>query len=156
MKPQASNAAVKRRRWSFWYAKGGTVMRRVAPKATRALKQRVRKITRRIGGRSMRNVIAELRKYLPGWKEYFQLADTPRVFTSHDKWIRHRLRALQLKQWKRGPKVYAELRKLGVAEDAAAKVAANTRRWWRNSAMLVQLGLDTRYYDRMGVPRLAQ
>jgi RNA-directed DNA polymerase len=142
--------------YSFWYAKGGTVMRRVAPKATRALKQRVRKITRRIGGRSMRNVIAELRKYLPGWKEYFQLADTPGVFVNHDKWIRHRLRALQLKQWKRSPKVYAELRKLGVNKDAAAQVAANTRRWWRNSAMLVQSGLDIRYYDRIGVPKLAR
>jgi hypothetical protein len=43
--------------------------------------------------------VAELRKYLPGWKEYFQLADTPKVFADYDKWIRHRLRALQLRQW---------------------------------------------------------
>jgi hypothetical protein len=28
-------------------------------------------------------VVAELRKYLPGWKEYFRLADTPRVFADH-------------------------------------------------------------------------
>jgi RNA-directed DNA polymerase len=124
--------------YSFWYARGGIVMRRVATKATRALKQRVREITRRSGGRSLSAVVAELRKYLPGWKEYFQLADTPSVFADHDKWIRHRLRALQLKQWKRGPKVYAKLRKIGVPEDAAARVAANTRRWWHNSAMLVQ------------------
>jgi RNA-directed DNA polymerase len=142
--------------YSFWYAKGGAVMCRVAPTALRALKQRVRETTRRSGGRSMRSVVAELRKYLPGWKEYFRLADTPRAFIDHDKWIRHRLRALQLKQWKRGPKVYAELRKLDVAEDAAKRVAANTRRWWCNSAMLVHVGLDTRYYDRVGVPRLAR
>ena len=51
--------------YSFWYSKGGTVMRRVAPKATAALKQRVRQITRRSGGRSLRAVVAELRKYLP-------------------------------------------------------------------------------------------
>jgi RNA-directed DNA polymerase len=79
----------------------------------------------------------------------------PRVFIDLDKWIRHRLRALQLKQWQRGPRVYAALRKLGVAEDAAARVAANTRRWWRNSAMFVHVGLNTRYHDRMGVPKLA-
>jgi hypothetical protein len=84
------------------------------------------------------------------------MADTPRVFVDYDKWIRHRLRALQLKQWKRGPKTYAELCKLGVAEDAAAQVAANTRRRWGNSAMLVHVGLDTRYYDRLGVPRPAR
>ena len=50
----------------------------------------------------------------------------------------------------------AELRKLATAEDVAVRVAANTRRWCHNSAMLVQLGLDTRYYDRLGVPRLAR
>jgi RNA-directed DNA polymerase len=71
-------------------------------------------------------VVEELKSYLPGWKQYFQLADTPRIFTDHDKWIRHRLRALQLKQWKRGRRVYGELRKLGVPESAAAQAAAKT------------------------------
>jgi RNA-directed DNA polymerase len=36
-------------------------------------------------------------------KGYFQIAETPRVLADIDKWIRHRLRALQLKYWKRGP-----------------------------------------------------
>jgi RNA-directed DNA polymerase len=141
--------------YSFWYAKGGAVMRRVAPKATFALKQRVRQITRRNGGRSLSRVIAELRRYLPGWKLYFQLANTPGVFADHDKWIRHRLRALQLKQWKRGPRVYAEMRRLGLSQSAAAQAAFLERRWWHRAAKLVQVGLTTRYYDRMGVPRLA-
>jgi hypothetical protein len=37
------------------------------------------------------------------------------------QWIRHRLRALQLKQWNRGPKVYAELRNLGVTRTPRRK-----------------------------------
>jgi RNA-directed DNA polymerase len=65
--------------YSFWYAKGGAVMRRVAPKAIQMLKQRVRQITRRSAGRSLSTVAAELRSYLPGWKQYFRLADTPNV-----------------------------------------------------------------------------
>jgi RNA-directed DNA polymerase len=141
--------------YSFWYAKGGAVMCRVAPKAAHALKQRVRQITRRSGGRSLRTVVAELRKYLPGWKEYFQLADTPKAFADHDKWIHHRLRALQLKQWKRGSKIYAEMRRLGLSDAVAAQAAAVNRRWWARAAQLVKLGLTTRYYDRLGVPRLA-
>jgi RNA-directed DNA polymerase len=116
----------------------------------------VRRITRRSGGRSLIKVVAELRSYLPGWREYFRLADTPGVFAEHDQWIRHRLRVLRLKQWKRGPKVYAELCKLGVGPTAAAQAAAGTRRWWHNAAMAVHLGLTTRYFDRIGVPRLAQ
>lgn len=141
--------------YSFWYARGGAVRRRVAPKATQALKQRVRQITRRVGGRSMAAVVAELRSYLPGWQQYFRLADTPRVFADHDQWIRHRLRALQLKQWKHGPKVYRELRKLGVPDRHAAEAAATPGGWWRKARRLVHLGLTIRYYDRIGVPRLA-
>jgi len=140
---------------SFWYARGGAVACRVAPKALRALKQRVRRITRRSGGRSMSSVVAELKRYLPGWKEYFQLADTPKTFVEYDKWIRHRLRALQLKQWKRGSKIYLEMRRLGLSDAAAAQAAAVNRRWWARAAHLVKLGLTTRYYDRLGVPRLA-
>ena len=97
----------------------------------------------------------ELRNHLAGWKRYFQLADTPGVFVPHDQWIRHRLRALHLKQWKPGSRIYADLRKLGVPGTAAAQVTANARRWWHNAAMFVHLGLTTCYFDRIGVPRLA-
>lgn len=66
------------------------------------MKERVRRITTRNGGRNMLSVCAELRSYLTGWKNYFQLAETPRVFSNGDQWLRHRLRIMQLKQWKRG------------------------------------------------------
>jgi RNA-directed DNA polymerase len=141
--------------YSFWVASGRKVKRRVAPKALGAMKQRVREITDRNGGRAMRTVFAELRSYLAGWKQYFRLAETPRVFSDLDEWIRHRLRLVQLKQWKRGTTIYREMKRLGANEDAARQVAANSRRWWRNSSMLLNVALPTSYYDRAGVPRLA-
>ena len=66
--------------YSFWYAGGGEVKRRVAPKALKAMRERVRGITARSRGRTLRTVFAELRSYLVGWKEYFRLAQTPRIF----------------------------------------------------------------------------
>jgi RNA-directed DNA polymerase len=141
--------------YSFWYAKGGVVKRRVAPKALEAMKQRVRQITSRNSGRSMRIRCAELRSYLTGWKAYFRLAETPRIFSDLDEWLRHRLRMVQLKQWKRGTTIYREMKRLGANEDAARQVAAHSRRWWMNSAKLLNTALPTSYYDRMGVPRLA-
>lgn len=42
-------------------------------------------------------MIAELRSYLVGWEAYLRLADTPRVLADVDKWLHHRLRAVQLK-----------------------------------------------------------
>jgi group II intron reverse transcriptase/maturase len=141
--------------YSFWVAPGKVVKRRVAPKALETMKERVRQITDRNGGRSLESVFKELRGYLVGWKAYFQLADTPGVFKELDEWIRHRLRAIQLKQWKRGPTVYRELCALGMSEDTAKRVAANARRWWKNASMALNIALPTSYYDRMGVPRLA-
>ena len=141
--------------YSFWYAKGRTVKLRVAEPALATMKERVRNTTRRGSGRSIKAVIAELASYLPGWKRYFRLAETPRVMRDLDKWIRHRLRVIQLKQWKRGKTTYRELRRLGAADDIARQVAANTRRWWKNAAMLLHAVLPTSYYDRLGVPRLA-
>jgi len=50
--------------YSFWYAKGGQVKRRVSSKALDKLKERIREIPSRNGGRSLARVIAELRSYL--------------------------------------------------------------------------------------------
>jgi hypothetical protein len=72
-----------------------------------------------------------------------------------DEWIRHRLRMVQLKQWKRGKTIFREMKRLGAPEDVARRVAGNSRRWWKNSAKLLNTALPNSYYDRMGVPRLA-
>lgn len=77
--------------YSFWVAAGGVVKRRVAPKALEEMKHRVRQITSRNGGRSMEQITKELGAYVHGWKEYFKLADTPRVFADLDSWIHRRL-----------------------------------------------------------------
>jgi group II intron reverse transcriptase/maturase len=141
--------------YSIWYARGGVVKRKVGQKALGAMKERVRRITRRNGGRSIPTVAKELGTYLRGWKEYFRLAETPRIFQGLDEWIRHRLRAVQLKQWKRGRTVFRELRRRGLDLDAARRVATGTRRWWKNSGMLIHLALPASDYDRLGVPRLS-
>jgi group II intron reverse transcriptase/maturase len=141
--------------YGFWVAEGRRIKRRVARKALGAMKERVREITTRNGGRSLSAVARELRAYLVGWREYFKQAETPGVFEDLDKWIRHRMRCLQLKQWKRGTTVYRELRARGASKDVAAQVAANTRRWWVNSAIALHIALPNRYFDELGVPRLA-
>jgi RNA-directed DNA polymerase len=140
--------------FSFWVAPGGRVQMRVAGQALDEMKDRVRRLTRRTCGRSLEQVVGELRSYLVGWKNYFRLAATPKVYRELDEWIRHRLRALQLKQWKRGRTTYRELIARGLRSDLAAQVAANTRRWWKNSAMALHHVLPNRLFDELGLPRL--
>ncbi len=141
--------------YSFWVAPGKVVKRRVSGKALQAMQDRVREITQRNRGRSIAEVVTELRSYLVGWKEYYRLADTPKIFRKLDEWIRHRLRALHLKQWKRGTTIYRELRSRGMSHASAAQVAANARRWWHNSGMVINVALTTAYFDCLRLPRLA-
>jgi len=142
--------------YSFWVAKGGVVKRRVAPKALEEMKQRVRQITGRNGGRSLEQVGRELGAYLRGWKAYFRLADTPKIFADLDGWIRRRLRCIQLKQWKRGRTAYRELAARGLPTWLVRKGAGHGRRWWWAANLgAMHTALPGTYFERLGVPRLA-
>jgi len=134
---------------------GDRVKCTVARKALETFKQRIREMTRRSGGRSLPEVVERLRAYIPGWKAYFHLAQTPKVFRQLDEWIRHRLRALQLKHWRRGTTMYREMRALGASDEDARRVAANNRRWWHNSYLLLNRAMPIAYFDRLGMPRLS-
>lgn len=141
--------------YAFWRAPKSEVRLRVAGKALEVMKARVRHMTARSCGRSLGQVCAALRAYLRGWKQYFQLAQTPGVFARLDKWIRHRLRALQLSHWKRGTTIYRELRARGMSDRTARQVASNSGRWWHNSAMAIHVALPNELFDELGLPRLA-
>jgi RNA-directed DNA polymerase len=141
--------------YSLWVGKGREVKCKVADKAMQTFKARIRQMTCRSGGRSMKQVVEKLRLYLPGWKAYFALAQTPNVWRRLDEWLRRRLRAIQLKHWRKPTTIYRELKALGATDYAAAKVAAYSHCWWHNSDRLLKTVLTIAYFDRLGVPRLS-
>jgi len=141
--------------YALWASAKGEVKRKVAAKPMATFKQRIRQLSRRSGGRSMHEVVQRLRPYMIGWKAYFGLAQTPGVWRTLDEWLRHRLRAIQLKHWKRGTTMYRELRALGAPQGVARRVAANSTRWWRNSGKLLNSVLTIDHFDRLGLPRLS-
>jgi group II intron reverse transcriptase/maturase len=140
--------------YCFWETSKGETRRAVAKEALQRYRQRIRRITRRQTGRSMQRIAAELQAYLPGWKAYFRLAQTPGVWRELDEWMRHRLRAAQLKHWRRSSTAYRELRALGASEDTARQVGSQVHRWWHNSAIALNRVLPIARFDRLGVPRL--
>ena len=141
--------------YCFYVVADGQVRRRVAPKALHVYKTRIRQLTRRNGGRSIEQVVERLKAYIPGWRAYFRLNQTSRVFRELDKWLRHRLRALHLKQWARSKTIIEALRRLGASPNDARAVADNSRCWWKNSRMRLNRALPISYFDRLGVPKLA-
>ena len=141
--------------FSFWVAPKGEIKCKVAAKPLATYKQRIRQLTRRSGGRSMAEVVERLRPYVLGWKAFFRLSQTPTAWRTLDEWMRHRLRAIQLKHWKRGTTMYRELKALGAPEIVARRVAGNARSYWRNADRLLKTVLTIAYFDRLRVPRLS-
>lgn len=142
--------------FGFWPGPGGRAKVRIDKKRRIRFRSRIRTLTRRTRGRSLPAVVEELRSYLQGWSGYFRLADTPQVFRDLDAWIRHRLRALHLRQWKRGRTTFRELRVRGASVTLAAEVARGTRRWWWNASKRLHHVLTKPYFDQLGLPRLAK
>ena len=139
--------------FEFWLTRKGEVKRAVSKKALETFRQKIRQLTRRSGGRSIEQVVEKLRPYVLGWKAYFGLAQTGKVLLRLDEWMRHRLRAIHLKHWKRGTTIYRELLKLGAKPHVALLVAKNSRRWWHNSALALNNVLTIAYFDSLGMPR---
>ena len=141
--------------YCFKAARRGPVKLAVAEQALHTLRQRLRQLTRRTRGQSLAQIAEDLRGYVPGWKAYFRLAQGRQVMSDLDTWLRRRLRAVQLKQWRRGTTMYRELRKLGATAREAAQIAGNAKRWWHNSRRVVQRILATEYFDSLGVPKFS-
>ena len=140
--------------FSLWVVRGGEVKLKVAKKPLIAFKRRIRELTRRLGGRSMMDVVDRLRSYLLGWKGYFCYVQTPGILQKLDKWVRHRLRAILLKSWRHSHVIYRELMKLGAPARIARMVASKRLGWWRNINRHIKYVLTVAYFDQLGVPQL--
>ena len=141
----------------FSFTGGATPRRRIAPQAIARFKERVRKATRRTRGASLEQIVAELSRYLIGWRGYFGFCETPSVLRALDQWIRRRLRSIVWKQRKRGKTRYAELRRRGVGGDLAAQTAGSAHGPWRISnspALAIALPNDA-FRKTLGLASLA-
>ncbi|USS95008.1 reverse transcriptase domain-containing protein [Serratia symbiotica] len=125
----------------------------IAPESIRRAKSRLREITGRSKGRSLEQVIAKLRVYLTGWRNYYSLNELPSLTRNLLGWIRRRLRSLLWKQWKKGRTRYSELRVRGVGKDLAAQTVGSSHKQWRISLPpALCIALLNRLFREMGLP----
>jgi RNA-directed DNA polymerase len=129
--------------------------RRIAPKAVVRFKERIRELTRRTRGISLKQMVKQITTYLRGWLGYFSDCQTPSVLQSLESWLRRRLRSVVWKQWKRGRTRFRELRKRGIRKDLAAQTAGSPHGPWRiaNSPAL-SIALSNAYFAGLGLPPL--
>jgi len=139
----------------FSFTSGTKPKRRIAPKALHRRKRKIRELTRRTRGISLEQMTKELATFLRGWKGYFGFCDTPSVWRDLDQWIRHRLRAMIWKQWKRGKVRFAKLRQRNIGTDLAAQTAGSPHGPWRLAhSPALQCAFPIAYFDSLGIPRL--
>jgi RNA-directed DNA polymerase len=134
---------------------GKATKRSMAPVALTRFKERVRQLTRRTRGVTIRQMIEQLNRYLIGWRGYFGFCQTPSVLKELDSWIRRRLRSVAWKQWKRGKRRFAELRKRGVGKDLSAQTAGSPHGPWRISrSPALSYAFPNVCFDKLGLAKL--
>jgi RNA-directed DNA polymerase len=140
----------------FSFTRGGQPRRRIAPQALARFKSRVRELTRRTCGRKLAQIADELSRYLVGWRGYFGFCETPSALRALDRWLRHRLRAIAWKQWRRGRTRFAELRRRGVGRDLAAKTAGSPHGPWRlSNSPALSIALPNAFLSSLGLASVA-
>jgi len=117
--------------YSFRIATGGVAALYVHPKSVSKLKAKIRELTARSNGWGNDYRKLKLKQFITGWVQYFKLADMKSLLKSTDEWMRHRIRALIWKQWKKIRTKYRNLRKLGISHSGAYKVANTSKGYWR-------------------------
>ena len=148
-------AARERTFLGFSFTHGQRPKRRLADKTLVRFRARVRKLTRRVRGVSLHQMVKELAAYVLGWRAYFGFCETPTILRRLDKWIRRRLRAVVWKQWTRPSTRFRELRKRGVnAKDAILTARSNRGPWRVTLTAALCWALPGAYFDSLGLPYL--
>ena len=125
--------------------------------AVQRFKQRVREITNRSNGKSMRQRIPELRRYVVGWMNYYGHSRSYTQLLELDQWLRRRVRLCYWKQWKRPRTRRRHLLALGIPRDEVKLATRSRKGYWRMAAnSIVQRALTKEWLWDQGVPTMRQ
>jgi len=79
----------------------------------KSFKAKVKAMTRRNSPGNLVEVIDDLNPVLRGFAFYYRIANCKRVLNELSRWVRRRLRAIQMKLWKKPGRLHRRLRQLG-------------------------------------------
>jgi RNA-directed DNA polymerase len=128
---------------------------RIAEPSRRRFAEKVRKALRAARGRNLKRIIEDLNPLLRGWVSYFRLTEAKGVLEELDGWIRHKLRTLLWRQWKRNHARARNLMRAGLSEARAWQSATNERGpWWNGGASHMNEAFPKSWFDRQGLVSL--
>jgi RNA-directed DNA polymerase len=90
----------------------GSNYTRIQEKKLKTFKVKVKQLTKRNGGGNLATVLKRLNPVLRGFVNYFKIANISSILQQLSAWLRRRLRAVQLRLWKRPMKLHRRLKQL--------------------------------------------
>ena len=142
--------------YSF-YRYRGKCRFRVHPKSIVKMKNKIRELTNRSNGWGNEYRALKLTQYIRGWVNYFGMADMKKLLQTTDEWLRHKIRVIYWKQWKKVKTKYKELKKLGV-ENEKAWICANMRNgnWFCSGYFVLQTAFNNKKLRELGYPTFTE
>src|SRR3982074_641334 len=139
---------------AFSFTARPDIKRTIAPKSLERFKQRIREITRRAKGVSIKTTMEELATYMRGWRGYFGCCETPEVLIALTRWVRLRLRAALWRQWKTPGRRRAALIALGVSGELRNTAGWGRAPWHIARSKALSVGLSNAHFKSLGLPSL--
>jgi RNA-directed DNA polymerase len=140
----------------FSFAAGPDIKRTIAPKSLERFKQRIRDITRRAKGVSIKTTMEELAQYMRGWRGYFGFCETPEVLIALTRWVRLRLRAALWRQWKTPGRRRAALIALGVSGELRNMAGSGRGPWHLARSKALSVALSNAHFKSLGFLSLTE
>ena len=140
----------------FSFTAGPDTKRTIAPKSLERFKQRIREITRRAKGVSIKTTMEELVPYMRGWRGYFGFCETPEVLIALTRWVRLRLRAALWRQWKTPRRRRAALIALRVSGELRNTASSGRGPWHIARSKALSVGLSNAHFKSLGLPSLVE
>ncbi|WP_347552086.1 group II intron reverse transcriptase/maturase [Pseudalkalibacillus hwajinpoensis] len=128
---------------------------RVAKQSIQRAKQELRRLTSRKWSLAMSDRIKKLNKFIVGWRNYFQLAETTSTFRELMAWLRRRLRMIRWKEWKTPKTRRKQLLSLGVTKAKAFEWSNTRKGYWRiASSPILHRTSNDKYWRQLGLKSL--
>src|ERR1700674_2278516 len=140
----------------FSFTAGPDIKRTIAPKSLERFKRRIRDITRRAKGVSIKTTMEELASYMRGWRGYFGFCETPEVLIALTRWVRLRLRAALWRQWKPPRRRRTALIALGVRGELRNMAGSDRGPWHLARSKALSVGLSNAHFKSLGLPSLTE
>lgn len=138
----------------------GTVDVLLSKRSKERIDGKIRELTPRGFGNSLKACIERINVYLLGWIGFFWICTERATQVMHglDAHIRRRLRAIQLKHWKRKRTIARKLTQLGVNRKAAWRGVYKGRQslWALSHCTAVDRGLRNAYFAERGLVSVEQ